>query len=138
MPRLVTSFQVEGVPVPQGSKTVFMVKGRPILADVNTAKLKPWRKAVAAAARAASPAVQVENPVSLLVTFTFEKPKSVKRLWPSVKPDLDKLLRALLDGITESGLWRDDAQVVDVRVSKVYGLTPGVRVQVGEFLGEVS
>lgn len=128
----VASFEVVGKPVPQGSKTVFMVGGRPVLADANSAALKPWRKAVAAAARAAKPAAQVEGPVEMWLTFTFERPKTVKRVWPAVKPDIDKLVRAVLDGITDSGLWKDDAQVVVIReLSKRYGAFPGVRVRVG-------
>jgi Holliday junction resolvase RusA-like endonuclease len=37
----------------------------------------------------------------------------------TVKPDLDKLLRSLKDALTRI-LWRDDAQVVSVCISKAY------------------
>jgi hypothetical protein len=48
---------------------------------------------------------------------------------PDKKPDLDKLARALLDALTMGGAVIDDAQVVDLAVSKVYpvdGNLPGV------------
>jgi Holliday junction resolvase RusA-like endonuclease len=51
----------------------------------------------------------------------------VKRALPTVPPDVDKILRSLMDGITARsksgeilGVWQDDSQVVRVDVSKVY------------------
>ena len=130
----VAEFEVMGKPVPQGSKTVFMVEGKPVLADANSKDLKPWRKTVAATSKveAAKRAIQRERAVAVHATFTFERPKTVTREYPTVKPDLDKLIRAVFDAITESGLWADDCQVVDMRITKVYGPTAGVRVLVGE------
>src|SRR5690606_28008962 len=94
---------------------------RAILHDDNAAALKPWRAKVAATARAAyGPTPPVEDPVLLIAQFRLPRPKTSKRVWPAVRPDLDKLTRALLDGITEAGVWRDDSQVVVARVEKVY------------------
>lgn len=126
-------FVVDGVPVPQGSKSGFVAGGRAIITDQNAKTLKPWRQTIAAAARDAYTGDRVEGPVLLVVEFRFLQPKSVRREHPSVKPDLDKLLRALMDGITDSGLWRDDAQVVTAHTSKVYAERAGVHVQVGEY-----
>lgn len=127
---LLLSFTVEGVPVPQGSKTVF--NGRAV--DANAKKLRPWRRQVVAAARAAMVAAGIsepfEGPLVLAHEFVFVRPKSVKRAHPSVKPDGDKLLRALCDALTDAGVWRDDAQMVRWPGGKVYGPTPGARVSV--------
>jgi Holliday junction resolvase RusA-like endonuclease len=130
----IVDFEVDGVPVQQGSKTGFVAGGRAIVTDQNKKTLKPWRQNVTATARAAHPGDRLEGPVLMVVEFRFVRPKTVKREWPAVQPDLDKLLRALLDGITDSGLWRDDAQVVTAHVSKVYADRPGVRVQIGEYI----
>ncbi len=46
----------------------------------------------------------------------------MKRGTPSfvtVKPDLDKLVRAIMDSLS-SVVWRDDAQVAQVRATKLY------------------
>ena len=131
--RQVCDFLVEGTPVPQGSKTGFVVGKRAIVTDANKTQLKPWRQVVAAAARAAYDGPRIEGPVLLVVEFRFLRPKSVKREWPSVKPDLDKLERALLDGLTDSGIWRDDSQVVSMPSKKVYAERAGVHVQLGEY-----
>lgn len=131
--RLVAEFEVDGVPVAQGSKSGYVVGKRAVVTDSNRAVLKPWRSQIAAAAQAAHAGDRIEGPVLLVVEFRFVRPKSVKREWPSVKPDIDKLERALLDGITDSGIWRDDAQVVEIRSSKLYADRPGIWVQIGEF-----
>jgi Holliday junction resolvase RusA-like endonuclease len=44
-------------------------------------------------------------------------------------PDLDKLVRAILDSLT-GVVWRDDAQVVDIVARKVYAETPGVDIAI--------
>ena len=36
------------------------------------------------------------------------------------------------DALTDAGVWRDDAQVVEINASKEYGEHPGVTISVGE------
>lgn len=127
------TFFVAGIPVPQGSKTAYVVKGRAVLADANKKKLKPWRLEVTRLARASwLDRAQLAGPVRLDVVFVFERPVSVKRRLPSVAPDLDKLVRAIGDGVTDAGIWKDDGQVVRIVAEKVYGAAPGVHVSVSE------
>ncbi len=58
---------------------------------------------------------------------------------PTTSPDLDKLVRAVLDSITDSGcVWTDDAQVATLSASKMYtpigddDAGPGVYVRLYE------
>lgn len=57
-----------------------------------------------------------------MVTFHLPRPKGHYRTGanahllrdsapeqPSVKPDLDKLVRSTMDGLSEAGVWHDDA-----------------------------
>ena len=61
--------------------------------------------------------------------------KSVKRrlsdgmLWRSVRPDLDKLARAVLDALTGI-VWVDDDQVVELAYRKQGGLEGVGRIKV--------
>lgn len=129
------SFFVPGTPVPQGSKTGFSPKGsnRVSLVDANKTALKPWRAAVTRAAEATRlDHPQMTGPVRVEAVFVFARPASVKRRFPSVKPDLDKLVRALFDGLTDSGMWKDDGQGVRLVAEKLYGTAPGVHVTVTE------
>jgi len=44
--------------------------------------------------------------------------------------DLDNVLKALLDGLTHSGVWGDDSQVVDLRIRKAESIGGMVKVKV--------
>lgn len=50
---------------------------------------------------------------------------------PESKPDLDNIIKAVLDGCNGVA-FRDDKQVVSIRASKEYGETPGVEVIIEE------
>lgn len=126
------AFTVTGVPAPQGSKRAFIRGGRPVLVEAS-AKVRPWRDAVRhEAADAMNGAVPFDGPIQVTITFMLPKPGSVRRYHPTVRPDIDKLARATLDGLTDGGVWRDDAQVVHMDVRKEYGATPGAHVTVGQ------
>ena len=117
------TFQVDGQPVPQGSMKV--INGRVIHAKGS--ELAAWRSAIALRAREAGAKPHIE-PVEIEMIFTMTRPKTVNRAEPSVAPDLDKLVRAVLDGLTAIA-YRDDGQVVRLSAVKQYGVTPGVWVQ---------
>lgn len=116
-------FDVYGEPAPQGSKRAYVVKGRAVLVE-SSAKVKPWRATVAQAAHEAALSSgwePTDAPVSVTVTFWLKRPASVKRDLPDRKPDIDKLLRSVLDGISDAGVvWTDDARVVDLYAAKRY------------------
>jgi Holliday junction resolvase RusA-like endonuclease len=68
-----------------------------------------------------------EGAVKVEAVFYLTRRPSVKRPLPIVPPDVDKLGRSLLDGITARsksgeilGVWKDDSQVVRLDISKVY------------------
>lgn len=115
---------VIGTPAPQGSKRAVGRdrKGRVILIE-QSKNVKPWREAVVWAAREVLDGTfPVEGPLHMRVVFTMRRPKSARKakLWPSVRPDLSKLLRSTEDALTDAGVWYDDAQVVSVEAVKVY------------------
>lgn len=125
-------FNVDGLPIAQGSKTIAKAGGKAWLRDSNAAKLKPWRAKVAAAADIGH---TYDTPVFVAAVFYMPRPKRPKFLIPAVKPDLDKLFRALGDGMTDGGLLTDDSLIVSQWVHKRYadGTNPvGVRVLVME------
>lgn len=129
-------FHVYGTPVPQGSmRTV----GRGVVIHSNAAKLNEWRTKIAAACvenLTDEYGANFDGHVYVSLSFVLRKPKSVKRARPTVRPDIDKLCRAVLDGITMSGVIRDDAQVVSLFAFKFYETHPGtegVNITVGQF-----
>lgn len=125
---------VAGQPIPQGSKTAAVIGGRAVMFDSNK-KLKEWRSTVTAATRTELikqrfTGYESDQPLVVFIDFYLERPKTVKRVWPAVKPDLDKLVRAVFDGVTDGHAWHDDSQVVTVYASKNYGATPGALIRI--------
>jgi len=51
--------------------------------------------------------------------FILPRPKTVKREYPTVKPDLDNLQKALTDSLNGVA-WEDDAQICEVHAIKRY------------------
>lgn len=126
------TFTVPGIPIPQGSKKAFVIKRRAVIVDDNAATLKPWRNTVKLAAQTAGAgSLPLEGALFVLLDFTMPRPKTVKRLRPHVKPDIDKLTRAILDALTDSKVIGDDGQIVSLHVEQWYGI-PSVTVKVGE------
>lgn len=111
--------------MPQGS--LKFIHGRPI--HVRASDLAAWRADIARNAELFG-YKPVEGGVKVSCTFVFHRPKSVKnRTMPWVKPDLDKLIRAVLDGLTGVA-YVDDSQVTLLKASKVYGGTEGVWLEI--------
>lgn len=129
----VFEFFVPGKPVQQGSKTAFVAGKRAVIFDQNAKALKPFREKVSIAAMNAYDGKQLEGAVVLQLEFRFERPKSVKRDRPFVKPDIDKLQRSILDSLTDSKAIKDDAQVTKITAEKLYAAEAGVHVRVGQY-----
>lgn len=126
--------QILGDPAPQGSKRI--INGR--LVEASSTKLNRWRKAIAAACKEATGWELSKAPIEVEVVFYLPRPVSVsptKRYYPIVPPDLDKLVRGLLDGIGQSGVvWGDDSQVIRITAWKHYAdqLPVGAEVRLWE------
>lgn len=121
------SFQVEGQPQPQGS----LVAVAPGVVAQSNKKLLPHRELIAWRAKEAG-VTPSEGWVSLNLTFVLNRPKSVKRLFATVPPDLDKLVRAVGDAL-KGVAYRDDAQVTVTIAQKRYVLpeeNPHTRVDI--------
>jgi len=127
-------FTVVGKPTPQGSKRGFVTKhGKVAMVEQAGVALKNWRNAITATA------IQqrikqnwdgyADGPVGVILVFGMKKPLKPKYSTPAVRPDIDKLTRAVLDALTDSHIWKDDSQVIDLKVEKTYG-EPGVEITI--------
>ena len=137
---------VRGIPAPQGSKR-HVGGGRMI---ESSRAVGPWREAVRAETQRKVPA-PLGGPVAVRVWFWLPRPKTHFRtganahllrdgapVRPSGTPDLDKLVRAVLDGLTMGGAWKDDGQAAELQARKLYvitGMTPGCRIEITEVAG---
>jgi len=121
----VITFTVWGVAQPKGSAKAFVPKGwtRAVVTSDNP-KNKGWQQLVAEAAgraRDAAGAALLDGPVRLRVEFHLPRPKSLSKrvLHHTKKPDLDKLVRSVKDGLSRV-IWHDDSQVTQITASKTY------------------
>jgi len=71
----------------------------------------------------------LDEPLKVTVIVTMNRPKSTPKrvLWPTGRPDGDNLMKLTQDSLNGI-LWRDDSIIVDARVIKVYGATPGYTI----------
>ena len=124
---------VPGHPAPQGSKRHV---GRGIMVE-SSKRVKPWRDDIRAALIDADgqPKARFDGAVDVQIRFYMPRPKSMRhRTSPHTKrPDIDKLVRAILDAVTSSGVIRDDSVVTGIDATKVYAETteiPGAQITV--------
>ena len=122
-----------GDPAPQGSKQISRWGG---LREVSK-KVEPWRAVVQYQSEQQYKGPVLCGPVSLEITFVFQRAKNhwstakgkEDQLLPSAPfhhtktPDLDKLIRGLLDPLTircGGCVLHDDSQVVELLCNKRY------------------
>lgn len=136
-------FTVYGIPKPQGSKTAmpFRRKNGKLGANLlegstpkSRSAFKIWRKLISFEAGQfnSRDGPQFDGALQVTLSFFLPRPKSLpKRVLHSVKkPDLDKLVRTVFDGMTGI-LFKDDSQIVALTASKEYtanGTLPRVEV----------
>lgn len=124
------TWDVYGLPAPQGSKTAYVRNGRASLVE-SSKELPAWRDSVIYSVRTGKrPKTPLAEPVHVGLEFRFPRPKShygkdggIKPAAASlhtVKPDLDKLIRGVLDALVIAQVLTDDATVSSIFAEKRY------------------
>lgn len=125
---VVLSVFVPGVPKPKGSLDVVSVRH----VREAVAGSKDWRKVMADQLRAAWGG-RAPDERAMVVRAVFLMPTNSVIVRGPGSGDIDKLTRNLLDALQDAGVYRDDVQVVRLRVDKRVadvGTAPGVAVGV--------
>lgn len=130
---------VEGTPAPQGSK----VRTRYGMRE-SSKRLKPWRDLVKQAASIKCDELALLGPLQppyrVEMWFYIRKPRTTRNPYPTAPTigDLDKLVRGVLDGLTQGGLLEDDRFVVKHAAEKEWAAAseePGVVIYITEGTG---
>lgn len=145
--RRVVTFRVNGIPQPKGSARAFVPKSwaeKAVAAGtapraVNTSdnpKAKGWEQLIREQAQTIAEGTLFEGPIAVAIVFALQRPKSLPRrvLHHLTKPDVDKLARVVLDGLTGVA-YADDRAVIELRVRKrytVHGTPPGAEITIAE------
>lgn len=95
-----------------------------------------WKMEVREAVMRAIPkeSETITGPVSVTLAFLIARPKSHLRKDGTLKPsapvhhthkyDVDNLAKAVLDVLTDLQVWKDDAQVNDLHVTRAWAINP--------------
>lgn len=136
MPVTTIRLRVYGHPAPQGSKSI--IRGRLV---ETSKKLPAWRQAVTDAATYNRSMrinqAALDGPLRVNLVLYMPRPRKHYRtgkhstdlradapIWCTTTPDADKCTRAVLDALTDAGIWHDDAQVAQLDVRQYYAPTP--------------
>lgn len=120
------AFFVDGRPAPKGSRTRGQTAdGRHYTRPASKYE-KPWMNTVQ---RAAEEHPALLPPYRVALVFRFERPAKPKYAWPVVA-DLDKCVRATLDGLVKARLIADDKHVTLIEARAEYGTRQGCAVAV--------
>jgi Holliday junction resolvase RusA-like endonuclease len=131
------TFRVHGLPQTQGSKTPFAIRRKVAGAWQYTGKVamvegrrpasrqafQTWRQAVQLAATDARHAHgwrTADEPLAIGLTFYLPPPKVRRFEQPATDLDLDKLVRAIFDALTDAGVCCNDNRFCDVAAAKRY------------------
>lgn len=117
---------VPGAPIPQGSMNAYKRGTRIVMVHAKGQHLQRWRHQVHNTMLKESylrnVPLPIDCPVSIKVSFVLPRPKRPRFFLPAVKPDLDKLQRAIGDALSGGNppIIKDDSRIVKWAVSKVY------------------
>ena len=126
--------RIYGLPVAQGRPRLTTRGGFAHAYD--PAKSREWKRTVhiEAAREVAKAAARfpLEGPLALVLCFYMPRPKSLPRrvTHHTKRPDVDNLAKAVQDAIGDGCVYRDDAQIVSLLVTKEYDEKPGVGIDV--------
>ena len=125
------SFLVYGTPRPQGSKRLVTSKAGKTVMIEQSRYVRRYRRNISEMAKATF-AIPFDRAVTVDIVFRFRRPHShylksgklsklgERKTYMTSRPDLDKLVRSVLDGL--SGVaFVDDSQVIAVRAWKEWG-----------------
>lgn len=125
--------RAEGRPAPKGSRIQGRTKAGASFTRPASKYEKPWVDAVKAATQLQARHVTVDPPyvvdVQIYVPATKHKPA---QWWPA-QSDVDKLARAVIDGLVQGGALTDDRHVAELHATKRFcepGEPPGCLVYV--------
>lgn len=82
-----------------------------------------------------------ETPLEMIITAYFEVPRSYSKkktaaalkneMWPVKKPDADNIAKIICDALNGIA-YRDDTQIISLKVLKIYDKGSGVQVNIKE------
>jgi Holliday junction resolvase RusA-like endonuclease len=126
---LVIEFFVEGRPMPQPRPRASNRSGVVHMYNKYSGKAKAWRETLVIECGKRRPPTPINNAVHLELQFKFPGKKTI----PHIKrPDIDNLVKMVMDVLTMSSVFSDDDVVYSLVAGKIYTPEPSgclIRIQ---------
>jgi crossover junction endodeoxyribonuclease RusA len=121
------AFSIDAQPRSQGSMTAVYNRklGVSRVRHANAPALQLWRNLIRESARNANAKVW-PGPIGMRISFGVAPPLDARHGYVK-RPDLDKLIRGVLDALT-GVCYVDDAQVITIEAEKVFGQVTYIEV----------
>ena len=123
---LVGMIHVSGEPKPQPRPRAF-VRPNGKAGTYDNGKAKAWKQEIIVEAIRAKFPKRLVGPIRLQAEFYLPRPERLRKkdspteAVPHINvPDIDNLLKAVMDALSVYGLWKDDRQVAEVAAYKRY------------------
>ena len=139
--RLMVEFKVDGEPQGKGRPRFSRKIGRAYTPE----KTATYESLIRSDFYRQNPDIRFDSgPVTLSIWAYMSIPESKSKMTkammrsghekPTKKPDIDNIIKAVMDALNGAA-WKDDKQVCELNVHKLYGDTPGLFVRIS---GEVT
>ena len=109
---------IHGIPTPKGRPRVVVIDGK--ARGLTPKKTRTAIEDIKLQLYLNRPKKLLEGALAVRIAYTLIKPKSARRVYPTVKPDLDNLDKMYLDCMNKI-YYKDDSQICDKVVTKRYG-----------------
>lgn len=113
---MITTFTIPGEPVALPRERVAVIAGKP--KHYRTGPIVAYQQAVQLIAKQHFRAPRT-GPVRVILTFALEQPVTTKLRVPAKRPDIDNLVKGVLDALNGVA-WLDDKQVVELVAKKCW------------------
>lgn len=129
------SFFINGLPKPQARARTFFRPGAKF--PTTWSPKSDWFSVCYYKALENRPRQALEGPLAVELRIYLPRPKSVAKaiFRPAVRPDLDNYEKAILDALTQAGIWKDDGLICELHSHKFYtevGAVTGCHVCIQE------
>ena len=134
-PTRIVDLFIAGVPKPQPRARAFALKtddGKYVARNKISGTAEGWKDVIARELKAVIPWEPLECPVAMELQFYLPRPQDLMRKRDPEGPiphtkagDIDNFIKAVMDCLTQLGLWHDDKQVFRVSASKYFAAKHG-------------
>lgn len=105
--------------------------GLPYIQHYKKEKVSAMRHELVLRLKRHAPRNPAAGPVRLYVCFYFDvKDRKLWGKYKTTRPDVDNIIKELIDAMTACRFWQDDSQVARLEVAKIYGRNGAIDIEV--------